>query len=64
MTRLDTVLTAMFHEDWLKYFKPLHAPAVGKSPEKHAGWGNMESEHGEDGFYRAIGFNFAAREGG
>jgi len=54
----------MFHKDWLKYFKPLHAPAAGKSPEKHAGWGNMESEHGEDGFYRAIGFNFAAREGG
>jgi len=39
MTRPDTVLTAMFHEDWLKYFKPLHTPAVGavrEKPEKRA----------------------------
>lgn len=34
MTRLDVVLTTTFHEDWLKYFKPLHAP-VQFEPEEH-----------------------------
>lgn len=43
MTRLDIVFTATFHEDWLKYFKPLHAPTTAGSvrvkPEEHAGAG-------------------------
>lgn len=65
MTRLDVVLAATFHEDWLKYFKPLHAPTAGsvrEKPEEHAGAGKGGGSK-KGGFYRAVGFNFGKRRG-
>lgn len=68
MTRLDIVLTATFHEDWLKYFKPLHAPTAGSVREKAegkagAGKGGGGEGSKKGGFYRAIGFNFGEGKG-
>lgn len=45
MTKPATVLTTMFHGDWLKYFKPLHAAVAGavqfaEKPEKHTDAGS------------------------
>jgi len=66
VTKPDTVLTAMFHEDWLKYFKPLHTPArcsPGKAREKRTAVVWRGSTGAEDGFYRTVGLNFAKGKG-
>lgn len=60
MTRLDIVLAATFHEDWLKYFKPLHAPVQSGKSRRNT----LAREKGgckKGGFYRAVGFNFGKR---